>query len=74
MKRKLEMEIGNGNGNKNTQITVAMFSSQTHEQCALFCILLSNGYMTGFMSCVLAFTLVLCFVITVLCDYCFYCD
>ena len=58
---KLETEM-------NAPITDAMFSSQTPS--SVLChwhysrILLSNGYMTGFMSLYFAFTLVLCFVIT----------
>ena len=48
MKRKLEMETGNRNGNKKTQSLVQCFlhSVLSHYSC----ILLSNGYRTGFMS------------------------
>ena len=58
-KRKLEMEIGNGN------------EKHTYRWCNVFfivclVILLSNGYMTGFMSRVLYL-----YSCAVLCDYCF---
>ena len=65
MKRKLEMETGNGNWKRK-------WEQNTHQslvQCFLYsvlshysCILLSNGYRTGFIC--FAFTPVLCFVIT----------
>ena len=67
MKRKLEMETGNGNWKqkweqKNAPINGAMFlhSVLSHYSC----ILLSNGYRTGFYESCFAFTPVLCFVIT----------
>ena len=65
----MEMETGNGNWKqKNAPITGAMFlhSVLSHYSC----ILLSNGYMTGFMSRGLSFLKAvitkhsLCFVIT----------
>ena len=65
MKQKLEIETGNGNWKWK-------WEDQSLVQCFLhsvlshyYCILLSNGYRTGFMSHVLP---LLC---TVLCDYCF---
>ena len=60
MKWKLEMEIGNGNwkwklememGTKNALITGAMFLHSVLSHYSS--ILLSNGYRTDFMSCVL---------------------
>ena len=47
---------------KNTPITGALFlhSVLSHYSCILH----RNGYRTGFMSCALPLTLVLCFVIT----------
>ena len=66
MKRKLEMETGNGNGN----------TKRTNHWCNVFfivgvlshysCILLSNGYRTGFTGHVLCL-----YSCTVLCDYLF---
>ena len=67
------METGNGNwewkletemGTNDAPITGAVFSSQTPSGvlCHYSCILVSNDYMTGFMSHVLC---------TVLCDYLF---
>ena len=50
MKRKLEWKLETKMGTKRTN------------HWFYCCILLSNGYMTGFESC-FAFTLVLCFVI-----------
>ena len=49
MKRKLEMEIGNGNGNKKHTNHWCLHSVLSYYSC----ILLSNGYRTGFMSHVL---------------------
>ena len=57
------MEIGNGNGNKKTHLSMVqrfLHSVLSHYSC----ILVSNGYRTGFMSHVLCLTLVLCFVIS----------
>ena len=46
---KLEIET------QGAPIAGTVFPSCTHEWCA--CILLSNGYMTGFMSCALSLLL-----------------
>ena len=53
-KWKLKTEMGT----KNTPITGAMFLHSVLRHYS--CILLSNGYRTGFMSCALPLTLVLC--------------
>ena len=63
-KRKLEMEIGNGNGNKKHTSLVQCFLHTVLSHYS--CIVLSNGYMTGFMSPVLCL-----YYRTVGCDYCF---
>ena len=60
MKGKLEIETGDRNGSKAHTKIHTVFSVLFHYSC----ILLSYGYMTGFMSS--CFTLVLCFVITYL--------
>ena len=69
MKRKLKMETGNGNWKLKWELK----THQSLVQCFLHsvfthysCILLSNGYRTGFMSHVLCL-----YSCTVLCDYCF---
>ena len=66
------MEIGNGKWEQETHQSLVqcfLHSVLSHYSCIVLshysCIVLSNGYMTGFMSQV-AFTLVLCFVITYL--------
>ena len=63
MKWKLETEWKQNTHQNTHRFLQGLMSSVL---CHYSCILLSNGYMTGFISLCFAFTLVLCFVITYL--------
>ena len=66
-KWKLEMEIGTKIGTINAPITWCSVFFHRHHGVALnSCILVSSDYMTGFMSHVLSFTLVMCSMISMI--------